>query len=358
MQSSISNMWNFIKKHKILIGAIWGISTTLISLYLGFFPPEKESKLTIYQKAKLDVFTLQDPIDELQILIHGKNIRKDSLNLKVYKLKLINDGDRDIKANEYAKPLYLKIDEGYILKTSLSNSSDPELSKSFVDKQNRDSTIIKFNNIFIAKKDFVIIDLWVMHKKNIDPELHLQGKIADTEITLTAEEEDAKSGWLSLLEMLGIIIVLIVGGAFILFILALVGDFIREKIRKFRVKSKLAHRFQSSNIHHRLLVEIYSSYGQKKFLEVLKILKDSSRATDVYLLEKSDEQLVDRFKKIVNEDKVESSDKIKNLEYNSPYLEIVQLLMEEKIIVEEGQRIRVEPSFIKEIELFIKALAN
>jgi hypothetical protein len=62
---------SFVKTHKVIIGTIWGIVTTLLSLHLTVWPIEQNPKLTFYQKQKFDVFTIDKPMDELQVLLNA-----------------------------------------------------------------------------------------------------------------------------------------------------------------------------------------------------------------------------------------------------------------------------------------------
>jgi hypothetical protein len=350
----------FFKKHKITIGAIWGILTTLLSIYWGFYPLEQNPKLTFYQKSKIDLFNINESVDGLQITLNGRDLRKKNLNLKVYKFKLINHGKRDIRAVDYSNeiPFGIIIKHGKIARVSIDKNHKNSISKRILKaKQNHDSTSLIFNKIFIGKSDEITFDLWVEYNEKIPPRLIPIGKIADTSISITDSEESImESDWAELI----LFILLVIGSIFIAIKTADYGEmfihYLKKQFRGIALKKQFEHHYDRTKKSHRLLVKFYSEFGKQGFLELLKDLVDYSQTNKIYAEEKMYVELVDSYVKLCKEGNI-SHTPIE--EYDSDFIWVISKLIESNLAeINSNEEVVVNSSFVEDLKLLIKLIED
>ena len=94
---------HFVERHKFRLSLAGFILSTCWAVYTYISPYEQLPNLVIYQKSTSDVFTQNEPLrnEGLQVYLGGKDIQKSGLNLKIYKLKLINNGEKDISSSDF-----------------------------------------------------------------------------------------------------------------------------------------------------------------------------------------------------------------------------------------------------------------
>ena len=203
----------FIKKYSQGISIAIGIFGILLALYQYFYPIERNANLTIYQKSTFDAFQINKEIERLKVFFDSTNIQNAGLNLKVYKLKLVNNGDIDINKDLYDEeiPFGLKVDSGTVIGYSILNGSDNYLKNNF-NIQLLDSNTLEFNKIMFDKNSFIEFEIMVMHKAIHTPKLVTTGKIEGiTTITITSEEEPTETTWKDWLSVILFIILLFIG---------------------------------------------------------------------------------------------------------------------------------------------------
>jgi hypothetical protein len=339
----------FFKKHKILIGSIWGVLTTCLSIYLTVWPIEQNPELTIYQKQKFDVFALDNPINELQILLNGRDIRKDSFNLKVYKFKFINEGKRDIRNTDYSAevPFKIKVSGGKIVRANANNSKPIQLDSNVIAGLGNDSTTITLNKIFIGKKDYFHVDIWVLHKFNTDPSIIVSGKIADTKISYSNEDEAKEIDWIGLLKVL-----LILFGAGFAFII--IGSFFNSLAIRYKssvIKNIYDQHYDEANINKRQIVKIYSLLGKRRFNKILLILKNSEKTNALYQEELANKNTVNQFYILAKAKKIDSQDKISMGNYKSDLLFVLDMLFNAGLADIQNNLIVLKKEFLLELEV-------
>lgn len=324
----------FVKTHKVLIGTIWGILTTLLSLYLTFFPIEQNPRLTLYEKSKFDLFAIDEPIEELQIILNGVDLKDKKHNLKVYQFKLINNGKSDIRTTDYSAevPFGLKIKNGRMVKIDIGKSHRTYTAKSLLKKQHPDSSKIQFNKVFLGENEYVLFELWVEYENGKEPIVSIHGKIADTPIELTNKEESKiKSIWndylLPICGGIGILIAFII----LIKILEKTYDSISNFLRRQIILKKYDHHYDRSNRRHRLIAKIYANYGKTKFIEVLKKLLDQDNLQRTFNSENENAYVVESFISLAKEKRTSLSAKDADIDFHSPFLEVVFMLEEAEL---------------------------
>jgi hypothetical protein len=115
----------FIEEKKFIISTIGLVLSTSWGLYIYFNPSNQNPNIVYYQKNVFDAVTLNQPIDNLTLCFNGDDIRKDSLNIRVFTLKMINDGKRDIGENDYSKnaPFGIEVKNGKIIGVKIAKAT-------------------------------------------------------------------------------------------------------------------------------------------------------------------------------------------------------------------------------------------
>jgi hypothetical protein len=347
----------FWKKYKTWIIGFWGFSTTILSLYLTVYPLEQNAHLTFYQKSNVDVFTIDQPIDELQITINGQNIRKKNLNLCVYKFKLVNDGKRDIKEIDYVKAVAfgMRAKNGKIARINFFKPVDS--NQKLLKKLSLDSTKAYFNPIYFSKNSSITFDVWIVHKKGVEPQIFPTGKIADTGIDLTDDREGHRSWWEETKdELIGLIkffLTVLIPQLFIAFLAIYILIFLVRRLKKFLLKRKFDWQFDSNNRAQKALIKLYSISKKKDFKSFLEIITDNERLNNFYWKVKNLDLSIDSILETYKSD-----DKL-SLEYNyaSPEMEAIETLLEMGLAKEiPHHNITIDSDLVQQAKILLKTL--
>jgi len=171
-------MIEYLKKYKTVILSGLTVFSVGFALYTYFKPLKSAPKLTYYQKEVIDAFKENKQLSKLKILYDGKDIKKDSLNLKLYRLKLVNDGDVHIGEDLYSPKKYfgIKVENGIVLSFNFAGKSSDFLREN-LNPEIIDSATIHFDKINIDQDNHSSFEILVMHKKDLEPKLVALGKI-------------------------------------------------------------------------------------------------------------------------------------------------------------------------------------
>jgi hypothetical protein len=352
--------WNWIKGNKIIIGTIWGVATTCISLWLTFSPIDQNPKLTFYEQYKWDAFSLNEPYDELQILLKGRDLRKDSLNIKIFRVKLINEGKRDIKNIDYfSESLFgLQVNKGdKILKVSFGKTADVLIKKNILKGISDDSSKVVFNKVGIQRGKFIVFDVWVVHGKNSAPVLIPQGRIADTEIVYTTNKEDGEPAYIDFFYIILIIFGILFGLWLVVASIEAVVRFFTRVIRAFFIRKYLDHHFDYGNKMHRILEKLYSYSGKKEFLFICNTLMNIHKANAFYQEDLTNKLAVERINLLAESKKISLANS--NLKYESNFLLAVDLFVEANMIgVDVENKLAIKQELFDGIDIVLKQLAK
>jgi hypothetical protein len=353
-----------IKKYRLWIGSIWGILTTILSFYLAFYPLEQNPELTFYQKSKLDLLAIDDPVEELKIVINGHDVGEKNLGLKVYKFKLINNGKKDIRKIDYAEevPFGLQIHDGKMARIDVINTTNGVLSRNLINKQNNDSTKILFNKIFFGKQDYVILDIWVEYSRDKNPSLYPTGKIADTHIKLTDQQETTLKSWVTEWWPVALIIAGIFVGIYGATLISFLYRKTKEMTRRQIMRAKYDHHYDRSNKRHRLILKIYSLYGKNKFINLLNIFVDEDVLRKTFEEETSNEYLVEEYIMLFKSGKIQAGKSEIPADYPSDFLDTLGLLLEAELASidenEEGDILSIDPTIREDMRFVLKLIGN
>lgn len=176
-----------------------GIAGVTLSLFFGIaglytFFYEKKANISFKIKADFNVLDIKEPIEDLSILLKGRDLKKEKLNLKIIKLLILNDGELDILENYYdsKKEFGLYVDPP----AKIIQIRNITASNQYLIERIREIKLLKNGGIILPKSileknDFISIDLVILHESsNQKPKVRVVGKIAGIKALKT--EDDTK----------------------------------------------------------------------------------------------------------------------------------------------------------------------
>lgn len=354
-------VWEFLKKIWPVCTVIFGILGPLgigFGMYTYYHPNNQDPIIIINQKDDFNLFKLNDTIESLNVLYKGQDIRKQKLNLRVFKLRLSNEGKTDLTPVQYDKnvPFGILVQNGIVIAVDSLGCTDDlwgELRPTF-----KDSTKILFNtNVVIKKNDFLDFKIIVLYKNNVVPTLRKIGKIGNADFQFANGNLAARS---DLYNFLVFIVILIVGAfSFILGINGIreLGFLIIRLVRKMYIKKCLNLDSDSTEVE-KAMVKIYSITGKKRFLKFMNILKDNIQLNNRLQQEKEDIKVLSRYNELFhNKAKTTDPNSLFNAQYKSIFFKVIGILEKSNLITGSSSENRViEESFLNEIEATVSAV--
>ena len=167
----------FYKNYSFWFGMI-GFAGFVFSVYGSLNIPQKKLEYRIEKIVNL----LEINDNEFSIKVYIKDsldIVKLNKNISIYEIDIVNDGAADIKSGDYDQSLNfgIKVLKGEILnKANFTKSSDKYYFQDVLLKNTTDK--IFFEKKIIDSKNFFSIKFYVIHDKNVMPELLSIGKIS------------------------------------------------------------------------------------------------------------------------------------------------------------------------------------
>ncbi len=157
-----------------LIGIVGVIFTVYSTLH------EKKPNLSFEITNKTNVLDVHKPIKDLTILFQEKNIQEKNLNLLIYTIRIENIGEIDILQNHYDQSDVwgFQVQNGTIINVNLMKNNTSGYLKSKLNPQLAEKNTVEFNKVIFEREKFCTIEILVLHKKDITPEIIPIGKIA------------------------------------------------------------------------------------------------------------------------------------------------------------------------------------
>src|SRR5207244_478191 len=148
--------------------------------YLAMKSPKPSVRYSIvYESNVLDV---HNPLKDLTILYRGEDLRAQKKNLRIIRVKVVNNGQVDIKQGDFdqTEPWGLQLKNAQLVETPkiLESNSDYILSKLAVTQTNN---VIEFTKVIFEREKFFTLELQVLHDVGQNPELSPLGKIVGIE---------------------------------------------------------------------------------------------------------------------------------------------------------------------------------
>jgi len=248
-----------------------------------------------------NILDIHATVEKLTILFQGEDIQKENLNLCIITVKVVNDGGTDILQSHYDEDVIwgLELFDGEIIENRLMDSNSDYIKSKLNPKLKSNTNIIEVEQLIFERNKYFILEMLVLHDKQMVPRIVPKGKIAGIEkLEIVDSVETEKSfversfsgnAWVQLVRMgayflggLLVVIVAIVIGA------ALAGPITRKRrdLRKKRFNKLLAGINETERSKHAsqfvALADIYAIGGSNE-LKVAKVfLEDKELVEMVY----------------------------------------------------------------------------
>lgn len=168
----------FEKLSKVLITSL-GLIATVVTIYAFFFNEEK-SNLEYQIISDVNVLDLKEDVSKLDIFYDSLSLKKADSNLKIYTIKLINNGNKEVLIEHFDErsPLGIDVKNGKIVeKPELIECSNKYLRDYFRTNLINNKKL-EFNKLIFEPNEFLIFKFLVLHDRKDKPLLLTLGKIA------------------------------------------------------------------------------------------------------------------------------------------------------------------------------------
>ena len=262
---------------------LWSIISLLpvfvfggFAIYFGLH--EKKSNISYEIINEVNVLDVRKPLKDLKISFQEEDIQKENLSLRIFTVRVENNGEVDILQGQYdASEIWgMQVENSRIIEVRLINSNSKYLRAKLKPNIIQEDKI-KLNKIIFEKGKFFILEILALHEKNLKPEIIPIGKIAGIEknVPIKSWEKNEKSfgeklfygsALIHLIRFIIYIVILIITSLFIGSILFGFSKLINKRIRKLR-KNKIINVFGDKIFEEdnekSFLYENYIEHGKK-----------------------------------------------------------------------------------------------
>lgn len=162
--------WSFI-------GVLLAIAFGTVGLYSILHENKPDISFEIVTES--NVLDIRQPLKDLSILFRGEDIQEKDLNLRIFIIRIENNRQVDILQNHYdVDDIWgFQVENGKIIEARLVNTNSDYL-KSKLNPQVYKDNIVQLKKIIFERGKYFILEVLVLHKKSIPPEIISLGKIA------------------------------------------------------------------------------------------------------------------------------------------------------------------------------------
>ncbi|PTN04477.1 hypothetical protein C8N47_13112 [Mangrovibacterium marinum] len=352
-------------------GFLIGILGFGYAIYIDQFK-EVKPNITFDILSKTQVLDLKENLNELKIIYDGEDLKEKDENLILITLKILNNGDKDIKEDDFVSqvPFGFVVNNGKIAETPQILETSNDFLKNYL-KVSYDSTNTVFlNKTQIDQNQFFTIKILTICKNSEVPDIKPVGKISGmvNEFAVRNIFKDELESEDSFFERLNNDNFGIHVARFFYYIICMalfslligipsskLSDFFDNKkkkklIQKFRNKTKIK---LSDKVD--LIFELYKDYGErsikwldntisndKKLIKHVNYIKTKeSRGTD--------DELIDDYER---EELIENQMLHERRYITSSFSRIIERLIDKEIITKENEVIKVDEVFKEELKEF------
>lgn len=341
----------------------WGVIGLIASLVFGLFGlyayfNQLEPSMQYEVISESNVFDVHKPLDNLTILLNQEDIQKKNLNLKIYTIKISNNGYVNILQSDFDKNIAwgLEVNNAEIINEARFIQSNTEYLEKEIILKKLNNKIIEFSKIILEKDKYFSIELLVLHDKNILPTIKPIGKIVgideikivnsfeeDMDISLI-EEIFYGNMFINFLRFIVYVVLTILFFMFLIFIGGEIEDQEKKNYKENRINSlKQIFDDELEVQESHLLYKLY----KKSIKELEHIFQMCSEQDIEYLNEmkyiSKEKQCADELKKINETRKLSDDDKY-----------IMGLLAKNNCINFNGSIITVNTEFIQRLNKIIE----
>lgn len=340
--------------------AIFGIIGTAITIYA--FLQEKKANVRYELLSNINVLDFNANVNKLNVVYDSTNLRETKENIRIYTIKIINNGEQTLLNNYYDKndPLGLKIINAKIIeKPQVIEASNNYVRKNIKILAYKTDNFI-FNPIILEKGEYYIIRFLVLYKTDLTPQLIPIGKIADQRNIEIINSSDIKSKepfieqtyfgniWVQLLRLVSYFFV----GLLIILLVLLLSEKIDNIISK-NNRKKFLNEFRKRNDYSYAKIDdtIFNRYLMDDYYllaKMYRILRNEDLLNDKY--EKSVEGLKNKeYRRI---------DSNRRISYFSEDYHIINEMINDGIVFKEGERLSINQPMKDTLDKFVAFLKS
>lgn len=273
---------------------ILGIIGTIVTLYA--FLENKEVDLRYEIIANTNVLDFNADISKLEVTYDSTNLKQNKDNLRIFTVKIINNGNKDILKEFYDEnePVGIKISTGKIIETPELIQTSSTYLKRNVKLKDYSTNKVSFSRVILESGEFFIIKLLVLHKKDKIPTIISYGKIAGQKNIQVVNSIDVKDEvsfwsktfqgdiWIQILRLISYFLVVVI----IIVAVIIISEQIDNRKEK-RRKNKLIKEFQSLKTYQytRMDDAIFDRYrinSGASLVQMQNLLKSEKELNEIY----------------------------------------------------------------------------
>lgn len=170
-----------LKQIAKVVWTVIAIVGVMVGLWAGYDQyVSKRTSVSAQVVSDINVLDINEPLQDLQILFQNSNIRQENLNLKVYRVKILNNGATNITQGDFDQNdnWGIKIPSATrVIETRIVESNNEYLREN-LNPSVVDPTTIRFSKVIFDRDTYFTVEMLVLYPKEITPALFLTGKIA------------------------------------------------------------------------------------------------------------------------------------------------------------------------------------
>ena len=286
-----NNAGRWVKDHRsgTFAALTFAISVSL-ALFFGLANlGEPDPEMTYEILRETDVLDVRTPVENLHITFQNEDIQGENLNLRIYAMRVINNGEVDILQTQFDQDETwgLQVIDGRVIEARLIEAGSGYLSTKANPQVIRED-VVEFDKAIVEKGKSFSFNMLVVHDKDATPEIIPLGKIAgiDEIVVTRAPVKVEGPGFLSDLFGGGWAVQLVrailffMGAAVLLGLFAatvLSYSFLTGAIRRRRIRNSVVMKTLTSQKQRDLLSEVYLHHGVAGVSDLREKLGSSER---------------------------------------------------------------------------------
>lgn len=343
--------------------ALLGLLGTGITIYA--FLQEKKVDLRYEVVANTNVLDFNADISKLEVLYDSTNLKQTKENLRIYTVKIINNGNENI-INEFYdvnEPLGIRLNTGKIIEIPQIIETSNDYIKRNLKVTDYQKDKISFSQVIIESGEYFVVKLLVLHNKETTPNIISFGKIAGQKNINVVNAIDVKDEtsfwsktylgniWVQLLRLLSYFIVGVLIILFIVFISEQIDTY-RDKKRRLKIISEFKN--LKSYQYTRMDDAIFDRYQLKdsrRFQEMQTLIEDEKTLNETYreLTEKLKSKEYRRYRRIETDNKF-----IKYMERDD--FSIINEMINDGIVFKENDNLVINQAMKDTLNKFVSFL--
>lgn len=333
---------------------LFGLVAAFVTIYA--FLQEKSVDLRYEVIANTNVLDFNADISKLEVLYDSTSLKKTGQNLRIYTVKVVNNGKENIIKEFYDEnePVGIKITSGKIIeRPEIIQSSNDYLKRNVKFIQNESGGFL-FSNVIIESGEYFTIKLLVLHNNNNIPNIKSYGKIAGQQKIDVVNAVDVKEEmtflkkvyygniWAQLLRLISYFII----GILIIAVFALTSQKIDSKREKKRKKKNLTDfKNQKTYQYTRMDDAIFDRFldeGAYQLKEMSKLIENEINLNQTYK---------------------ELSEQVKSKEYRRYRIggedwSVINEMLNDGIVFKENESLSVNQAMKDTLEKFLNYLTD